>query len=437
MTDENLIRRDGALAFSPRGRAFADLRTASPNSRVRKVLGKDDTFSPEFKEAILSDYLWILERPHLVTELQAVKKVIKALRKSPDDRRCQDLLERLNMPPTERSEPNVLCPIWRHENELYRADLALSRYVFPAVAGELYLVTVIFGFAPDLNTLESAVIDGHRAMDQAVKRMNTKRRGVMIVGAFEPDLRSEIDFRKKRDLAKAADEHGWEVPDTGGWVLSGHFFVRAPHIEDFELILDEYLPANQYDRVQAKRLSKNKKLADHLMTILGYSAKYPKPLFGHPTRGKGKQKADEAIKEMAAAFAGPDFDPSDDVVDMFDVDAAIRQWALLMDRLGPDLVYYSTESVHAQKWYSESEIRYVRGVDYDMTSDGRHRIEIHRDTGPFSRNRILPHLKGRTRRLRTRPLQLDEEWERMTEYSGYDPFTDGHSFDHWMIRRDE
>ena len=137
---------------------------------------------------------------------------------------------------------------------------------------------------------------------------------------------------------------------------------------------------------------------------------------------------------MSSAFNGPFFDHKRTDRGSFDLDAAIRQWALFIDRIGERLAFYSVESVHAQKWYSESEMEYIRTVDYDLYADGRHRIEMHRDTGPFSKYQIQKHLKGRLRSLRTRRLRYDPDWVDQTDIGepvvGLQPVT----FDRWILK---
>jgi hypothetical protein len=108
-------------------------------------------------------------------------------------------------------------------------------------------------------------------------------------------------------------------------------------------------------------------------------------------------------------------------------------------------MYYSIESAHAQKWYSESEMNYIRMIDADLRadgdirqddgmSDGSHRYEVHRDHGPLPPFEVPPHLKGRVRELRSRPLTFDTEWESMTNCYGIDPDTHYHDFDQWTVK---
>jgi hypothetical protein len=97
-------------------------------------------------------------------------------------------------------------------------------------------------------------------------------------------------------------------------------------------------------------------------------------------------------------------------------------------------MHYSVETTHAQKWYSESEVDYIRKTDADLLSDGSHKIEIHRDHGPFPPHNTLPHLKGRMRDLRTRRLTYDAEWESMTDCTDINPDTEVPAFDRWIVK---
>ncbi len=82
MSDEVHPVDDDKFWFSQKGKVFANLRGKSPNGRVAKILGKEDTFSEAFKKAVLKDYEGILEREFLLAELEGAKKVLTALRKS-------------------------------------------------------------------------------------------------------------------------------------------------------------------------------------------------------------------------------------------------------------------------------------------------------------------------------------------------------------------
>lgn len=431
MSDEVHPVDDDKFWFSQKGKVFANLRGKSPNGRVAKILGTEDTFSEAFKKAVLKDYEGILEREFLLAELEGAKKVLTALRKSKETL-AQQLHKKLYSDPKLRDESCVLCPIWRHEYALRRVLAATDRYIYQRVRSEIYHVTIIFDYAADLYKLKQSYVDAHTKLKAAVAAMNRKRHGVVIIGSFEPDLRSALQFDGNSLLAKARGDLQWNVMDSGGWVLSGHFIVRVPHQDELKAILKDVFPSKDWERVRFVSVYKSGGLANHLMKIMSYAAKYPAPLFDPPTRGPMKKKADQQCREMTTAFYGPKFSATDASRVDFNLDEAIRQWAIFMDQLGVGLIYYSVESVHAQKWYSEFEMDYIRATDYDLYANSEHRIELHRDTGPFSGSKVLPELQGGKRRLVSRPLQDDPEWVRLNNSSPYEIDSEFPNFTRWM-----
>ncbi len=433
-TDQSLVRRDGSLAFSPPGRAIADRRQSTEKGRIRKTLGMSGPFTDEFKNAVLDDHEGILERVHLERELKAAKRTMLALSKAPMHEPSQDLLHRMQSHPINRKIDCVLCPVWRHEHEIDRTAIAMGRYVFPLVSGELYLMTVIYEFAANLYELADKYEAAHRTTKDVVTQMTAKRRGVMMIGSFEPDLVSSDELKEKHKYRTMMKELGHQVPDTGGWVLTGHFFIRVPHQADLKELMDKKFPGKAWNRVQFDQVYSSGTLAGHVMKIIGYAAKMPKPLFDAPTRGEGRKPYDERMGAMSVAFGGPHFNGLGLDPDKFDLDAAIRQWALFVDGIGPDRTFFSIESSHAQKWYSASEMLLIRKIDYDMTSSGEHRIEMHRDVGPFDRSKRKKHLIGRTRAFRSRKLRHDPDWLRLTDVSNVDPESELFSFDHFTIK---
>ncbi|SPH19591.1 hypothetical protein ASD8599_00326 [Ascidiaceihabitans donghaensis] len=452
VTNTTSVRKDGKLAFSPQGRAIADRRIdAQKLSRIQKKLGTDDTFSDEFKAAFdpQTEYGQILERVQLETELDAARKTITALRKYPDDPHCQRILDEMWARPTARKKDFPLCPIWRHERETRQIFAAQSRYAFPRVTEELYLVTIIFDFAENLDQLEEAMVAAHRVMQRAVAHMGRKRHGVTMTGTLEFDLKTFENLTNEPKSISLLKQLGVTATDAGGWTLTGHFFTRVPHREVLEDWLRKTYPSStpSWHRVQFDQVKQNKKLLDHLSKILSYVNKMPMALFKPPTRktkGGERETADELMRRMSAAFYGATMNTHVDQ-SVIDLNAAIVQWAKFVDRVGPKLLYYSVESSHAQKWYSESEMDYIRMIDADMTTDedrrggkgkkdGEHKIELHRDHGLLPPFEVPPHLKGRVRDLRSRPLTYDAEWDSMTNCSGINPDTHYHDFDRWSVK---
>jgi len=450
--DTTTIRRDGKMAYSPQGRAIAERRiSAKQTSRIQKKLGTDNTFTEEFKAAFdpKTEYGQILERINLETELDAARKTITALKKYPDDPDCQRILDTMWAKPTMRKKDFPLCPIWRHEHETRQLFASQSRYVFPRVIEQLFLVTIVFDFAENLDQLEDAMIAAHKGMQAALAHMGRKRHGVMMTGTLEFDLKTFEDLTTEPKSISLLRQLGVAATDAGGWTLTGHFFTRVPHRKVLEDWLRKTYPSSDkhWHRVQFNQVKRNKKLLDQLSKLFSYMNKVPKALFSPPsrkTKGGERDKADELMRRMSAAFYGASMNTHLDQ-SVIDLDAAIVQWAKFVDRVGPKLMYFSVESSHAQKWYSESEMDYIRMTDADIIADqdqrgddgmqdGEHKYELHRDHGLLPPFEILPHLKGRVRDLRSRPLTYDAEWETMTDCSGINPDTHYHDFDRWTVK---
>lgn len=434
-TNVNLSRADGVTAWSPVGRAFADLRKNKADGRINRIIGKNPPFSKSFIQALKDDHDWILERPHLSAELKATKRIIEALQKVPDDAAAQLLLRKMQTNPITREADCFTCPFWRQYRELSMMDAACKRYVFPRVRNELYLVTLIFSFAENIFELSDAFSDAHATMKEVVTDLTKKRKGVMITGSFEPDLVSAEELTNDPSKAAMMRQFSRPIPDGGGWILTGHFFVRIPHEDVLKAALKSRFKGKGWSPVQFDKISGNGKLEAHLMRILGYAGKYPKPLFDVPTRGPKRHEADLRMNAMRSAFSGPNLDIDLRGDHPFDIEAAIVQWAKFIDSMDEKTIYYSVESVHAQKWYSPSELDWMRQTDFDTDNMGHHRLEMHRDTGPFSERIIDPKFKGKFRSLRSRPLVRDTEWEEMTDCSSIDRTLFKHSFHKWLLKK--
>ncbi len=90
----------------------------------------------------------------------------------------------------------------------------------------------------------------------------------------------------------------------------------------------------------------------------------------------------------------------------FNLDEAIRQWAIFMDQLGVGLIYYSVESVHAQKWYSEFEMDYIRATDYDLYANSEHRIDYIAILGPFRGRKFFRNCRVESAGLFRGPFKM-------------------------------
>ena len=434
-------RADGRLEFSPQGRAIAERRlTAEKGGRLERLLGPKSQFSSAFRSAFKpeSEHEQILGRINLRKELEAASKTITALKSAPADEEAQHVLADMMDNPFQRKTDCVLCPIWRHERETYLTLVARNRYVFPSVIDQLYMVTIVFDFAEDLYRLGEALIDAKTGLRQAAAHMGRKGFGVMMVGSFELDLLSPDQLRTEFKSRALLAELGRSVPDGGGWAVTGHFFVRVPHVDVFKNWLKSRYPSStdRWIRVQFDPVHRDKSLLENLSRVLSYGGKMPKPLFEAPTRktvNDGRSLANFNVQKMLTSFYGQRI-PNGLDEEAFGIDAAIVQWAKFMHRAGPGLTYYSVESTHAQKWLSASETAYVRSTDIDMDRTGRHPVELRRDHSIHPPHQMLNELDGRKINIRSRPLKHDPKWEVMTDCSNIDSEVERPDFLRWFLK---
>lgn len=407
--------------FSARANAIAHNRLTAKNGKIEQRLGKKGPFTEEFKEIVRSNYLGIYEHPHLDRELKGAKMILRALDR---DKRpeAKDLLHRMTAYPVERKEPCLLCPVWRYEQATKTVVALALRYFFEAVRRELHFTTVVFGYAKDLFQLEDLIVQSRAEIDGVHREMTRQRRGLVMAGAFEPDLRSVEDIEAKTLLRTLSREQGWDVADHGGWVLSGHFLTRAPHHDDFNDIINDTWPSSSPDRVQMKLLRKNKSIEASILESALYVLKYIGPMFDRSGDNRTKAGSAQTFRSIQNAFFGPSVNKYFPTPAGFDRDAALTQWALFVDRLGFDKLFYSVETAFAQKWQSETEMSYYKKAGDFSWVHGYDLVELHRDTGPYS-DRIDPKVRHLVPRRRTRPLTIDIDWVERTDFSGADPFT--------------
>lgn len=408
--------------FSSRANAIAHNRSTAVNGKIDQRLGKLGPFTADFKEVVKSNYIGIYENPYLDRELKGAKMILRALQKAPKNPAAQALFQKMTEYPVERKEPCLLCPIWRHEYATRTMVALAMRYFFEAVRPELVFNTTVYGFASDLFELEALIEQTQEEMDSVISSMNNKRMGVVITGAFEPDLRSKEYIDGNSLLSTISKEQGWVVPDTGGWVLSGHFLIRAPHHDSLEEFMRQMWPSKSGRRVEFKPLYKDRSIEASILALMQYVFKYTGTLFDTQGEMNTETGAARTFRKIQNAFYGPTVDKYDPVEKGFVRETALRQWALFIDRIGPEKLAYSIESVHAQKWYSESEMEYFKRAGDDMMVHGWLKIEIHRDTGPFSKT-IDPKKRHMVPHRKTRTLQVDHDWIEKTDLTGADPFT--------------
>lgn len=413
-------------AFSPRGNAIHWLRINAKDGKVERALGKRGPFTDEFKNLIRSDYEEILETPYLIKELLGAKKILKALARRPSYPEFERLFQKISSYVPSTLQPCMLSPIWRHENCIHVLTALGLRYIYPEVKNETFFVTIIYGYAHNLDSLGLLVDQFRRDLNTFVKKNTTRKRGLVLAGAFEPDLRSYDELTNSKSvLAKMSVEQGWSINDHGGWVLSGHFVGRGYYHDELKNQLAEVFPSQGRQRVRFDLLTTQKDLYQSIMDLIGYFCKFSGPMFAS---GKNKKAATRLLREVQSAFVGPNLKSPKAFAADFDQDAAVRQWALFIDDMGPDRLFYTVENVHAQKWYSRTEVEFLKQVA-SMTGDysnvpGAEQIELHRDREPFQKT-IDPRIKHLVPRRITRPLRHDPDWYQLTDMSQTTPTFQG------------
>ena len=403
-------------SISKRANAVLMKRTTASRGRIEKVLGKRGVFGELLCKAVRQNHESILANPFLEKDLKAYKRIIQALERRSDDAEIADLLTRLRAEPRYRNKPSMLCPIWRHEQYLEAAYTALTRYIFDAVFPQCFFATVVFDYAPNLFAVEESLLLFRQKLDTAERIMSKSQRGLMMFGSFEPDLRSARQIIDGDDTAKAIRQLDWSVQDHGGWVTSAHLVGRAVQLQEFEATLHNTFPSDGWARVKVSRLDQDKAVLDSILDISSYLLKYPKRIFkSDTTKGEGRRAHDKAMRKLQASFIGqsmPELNSSGE----FNHEAAIRQWALFTDRMGPANLRYSVENAYAQKWLSASETAwFARNEQFDWLH-GYSEIEVHRDSDR-ARQSLARTRDPKPKRRIKRSLRYDEEWIEKTDWS--------------------
>ncbi len=408
--------------------ALMGQRLKATKGRIQKHLGPKSPFSPALKKLLRDNHDGILAGTYLGHELRGYTRILKALGQRPNDFEVKELLGKLNTDPLKRREPAILCPIWRHAHYTKLAYIAFTRYMFPAVFEQCFFMTVIMDYAPNLETLEDRLPEYQAKIDDIERRMSAGSKGLMLFGTLEPDLRSHRQIMFGSDLSVARKDLGWDVESHGGWVTSGHIVGRAVQLDEFRSIVDEVFPHTGWKRVRLETFRRtgtkdkeNKRvILDNILDTACYLLKRPEWLTKKGvTRKPGNADHEKMLRGLRSAFHGSTL-PYRDFVSAFDFNAAIRQWAVFVDRMGPDRICYSVENAYAQKWYSESETQLLfdRGEFHYL--HGHTRVEVHRDAEPFDEDSpefgvILTGRKQKKTIRKRRALRFDEGWLNATD----------------------
>tara|TARA_Y100000815_G_scaffold271965_1_gene299755 strand:- start:17 stop:1255 length:1239 start_codon:yes stop_codon:yes gene_type:complete len=364
--------------YSRRQQAIGQCRKRATDGRIDRAFDSKSPFSEKYARLIGSDHEGILQHVYLKSELETFERILAALQREPGHHGAQELNEIFNRRPGPSGYQSFLCPVARFA---YGWDIfsGALRYFFSEVFNQLMFLTVVMDFAPDLETLTEKIEQARKQMVDIGKGMGRKKRGVVMFGAFEPDLRTGKDFAERSDLRHAVKDLGWTVDEAGGWVLSGHFVVRAVDVDLFRKLVRTSYPAKTMRRVKFKPFNKKLSVGDNLTNMVRYILKTNEAFdkFPEATPKRLNRLLDEHLaKPLIAAGVAKDSIPEG-----IDPDHAVRQLAIFLHNAGFDKLMFSYESGHAQRWYNQQETLMFLEDGHLEEMHGYCKIEVHRDDG--------------------------------------------------------
>ncbi|MEJ8560134.1 hypothetical protein QTO30_02005 [Yoonia sp. GPGPB17] len=163
--------------------------------------------------------------PYLCREVEATKRVLKALKKRLHIPEFETLYDKINLTDGASEPSSPLCAIARHLQA--RAMLLdLESLFFADCIGEWTMETTVHGIAQWLDELPDVVSEANASFAHIQKEMQRIGAGYVEVGAFEPDLRSVEEYDDRAALQRLCEDLGWEFPETGGYVVC---WSRSPY----------------------------------------------------------------------------------------------------------------------------------------------------------------------------------------------------------------
>ena len=339
----------GSQNFSPiKGEQLEKNRLAARDGRVDRELRTRTIIPARYAEEVWANPDNILGMPYLVADLKGFKKVLKALKKvSSHDPDAATLHRKLTLQSPGEEFTSPLCPVARHQRkrEMVRG---LDRFLFQAAHNQFSFDTVVHGFSPTLEGTLDVKREARADFRVIQQTMIHARTGYLEVGTFEPDIRHIDDFEGgKPSLSRLADELAWDIPDTGGYVVTSHRLVRVAHPSHYREVLRQQFPG--YRRTKSERFDKSKSLVENIKIIVDYLWK----LEPHVNAIRMLPEKD-CPRIMQSVFAGPTVTGKHR--NGYVRDHMIAQWALFQDRIGfaPFEINYVNQ--FAYDWFSKSEI---------------------------------------------------------------------------------
>ncbi len=355
-------------------------RKTSKKGRLQRTLSKT-IFSARYIAYVMSNPEGLLRMPYLIRELQATKRILKALKKRIDDPKCKALYEKINMLDGSTKPTSPLCAIARHLTAR-SMHLDLDSLFFEDCMGEWTMETIIHGIAPFTDDQRGVVGVARESFKTIQNAMKAADAGYVEVGAFEPDLRSSDEFFDKAALKRLCIDQGWDFPENGAFVVCSHRLVRVQSDDLYQSLLDAEFPG--YRRVHRKHMDRNKTLQQNWEDILDYIWKLEELVNG--ANGDAEIAEGDCRRCIRVTALGT----TTDGLKGRKREDALCDFGLFLDDLGLDFFKINHVNVFARAWYNKDERMMFTAQGIELAdAPGVRPQDLHTHCNDAPRRRLL------------------------------------------------
>lgn len=375
---------------------LAKTRQASQNGRLQRTLSKT-IFSRGYIACVMGNPDGLLRMPYLIRELQATKRVLKALRKRLDDPELEELYEKINLLDGGTAPTSPLCAIARHQ--MARSmHLDLDSFFFDDCIDEWTMETIVHGVTEYVEGLKDLAADARTSFRTIQTAMSAAGAGYVEVGAFEPDLRSIENYQDRAALKRLCEERNWPFPEGGGYVLCSHRLVRVQSNVLYQSLLRSEFPG--YRRTQRKKLDRDKTLQENVEDILDYIWKLEDLVGG--INDDAEFDESDCRRCIRVASLGTTSDGLKGNRNEND----LCEFALFLDRLGLGFFKINYVNMYARAWYNQDERKmFLKDGLELMDAPGVSSGVLHSHCNDAPRRRLIqetPTYEEMSKRQRTR-----------------------------------
>ncbi len=322
----------------------------------------------------------LLRMPYLCREVEATKRVLKALKKRLHIPEFEALYDKINLTDGASEPSSPLCAIARHLQA--RAMLLDLDSLFVAdCIGEWTMETIVHGIAQWLDELPDVANQANASFEHIRKNMERIGAGYVEVGAFEPDLRSIEEYDDRAALQRLCEDRGWEFPETGGYVVCSHRLVRVQSDRFYQSLLDDMFPG--YRRVVRKQMDKDKTIEENLTDILAYIWKLEEVVEG--ADGDADINEGDCRRCIRSAMLGT----TTDGLSGRKREDALCAFALFFDDLGMDFFKINHVNIFARAWFGKAEREMIQKEGLEVTDLPGLQKVLHGHCNDAPRRRLL------------------------------------------------